>query len=219
MDKNQLLLSEEFSEIRNFLFFLETPFEWLFYFILIGIGLSYKMELSSKAISTISFFQKFIYLFYLSVLSFIAFFPFSYLGYYLSKKYHISTQSFQLWMKDEMIDFWIGFGTSLLIVVTIYYLIRKSQQRWWLYLWMLSIPFMLFFMFVKPIIIDPLYNDFYPLKDKELEAKILTMAEKGNIPAEHVFEVNMAEKTNAMNAYVTGIGANSRIVLLGYNFE
>ena len=65
MDKNQLLLSEEFSEIRNFLFFLETPFEWLFYFILIGIGLSYRMELSSKAISTISFFQKFIYLFYL----------------------------------------------------------------------------------------------------------------------------------------------------------
>ena len=213
MDKNQLLLSEEFSEIRNFLFFLETPFEWLFYFILIGIGLSYRMELSSKAISTISFFQKFIYLFYLSVLSFIAFFPFSYLGYYLSKKYHISTQSFQLWMKDEMIDFWIGFGTSLLIVVTIYYLIRKSQQRWWLYLWMLSIPFMLFFMFVKPIIIDPLYNDFYPLKDKELEAKILTMAEKANIPAEHVFEVNMAEKTNTMNAYVTGIGSNSRIVL------
>ena len=29
----------------------------------------------------------------------------------------------------------------------------------------------------------------------------------------HVFEVNMAEKTNALNAYVTGIGSNARIVL------
>ncbi len=61
--------------------------------------------------------------------------------------------------------------------------------------------------------IDPLYNDFYPLKDKELEAKILALADEANIPTEHVFEVNMAEKTNAMNAYVTGIGSNSRIVL------
>ena len=68
-------------------------------------------------------------------------------------------------------------------------------------------------MFIQPIVIDPLYNDFYPLKDKQLEAEILELASKANIPAEHVFEVNMAEKTNSLNAYVTGIGSNARIVL------
>ena len=68
-------------------------------------------------------------------------------------------------------------------------------------------------MFIQPIVIDPLYNDFYPLKDKQLEAEILELAGKANIPAEHVFEVNMAEKTNSLNAYVTGIGSNARIVL------
>lgn len=68
-------------------------------------------------------------------------------------------------------------------------------------------------MFLQPVVIDPLYNDFYPLKDKQLEAKILELASEANIPSEHVFEVNMAEKTNALNAYVTGIGSNSRIVL------
>ena len=50
-------------------------------------------------------------------------------------------------------------------------------------------------MFIQPIVIDPLYNDF-TLKDKQLEAEILELAGKANIPAEHVFEVNMAEKTN-----------------------
>lgn len=68
-------------------------------------------------------------------------------------------------------------------------------------------------MFIQPVVIAPLYNDFYPLKNKELETKILSLAEQANIPAEHVFEVNMAEKTNALNAYVTGVGSNSRIVL------
>ena len=51
------------------------------------------------------------------------------------------------------------------------------------------------------------------IKNKELETKILSLATQANIPAEHVYEVNMAEKTNALNAYVTGIGSNSRIVL------
>ncbi len=68
-------------------------------------------------------------------------------------------------------------------------------------------------MFIQPVVIDPLYNDFYPLKNKELESKILSLATQAHIPAEHVYEVNMAEKTNALNAYVTGIGSNSRIVL------
>ncbi len=41
----------------------------------------------------------------------------------------------------------------------------------------------------------------------------MAIAEKAEIPAEHVYEVNMSEKTNALNAYVTGIGLNSRIVM------
>lgn len=213
MNEEQQLLSEEYSEIRNFLFFLEAPFDWLFYFLILVLGISKKMENSGSAISKFSFLQKGIYLFYLSLLSFVAFFPFNFGGYYLSKKYGIATQSFSIWMKDEMIGFWIGFVIMLGIAWTFYYILSKSPKRWWLYLWLAMIPFTLFFMFVKPIIIDPLYNDFYPLKDKELEAKILLLAEQANIPADHVYEVNMAEKTNAMNAYVTGIGSNSRIVL------
>lgn len=68
-------------------------------------------------------------------------------------------------------------------------------------------------MFIQPVVIDPIYNDFYQLKDKELETKILSLAEQADIPSDHVYEVNMSEKTNALNAYVTGIGENSRIVL------
>jgi Zn-dependent protease with chaperone function len=90
---------------------------------------------------------------------------------------------------------------------------KKSQKRWWLYGWLLSIPFTLFMMFLQPVVIDPLYNDFYPLTNKVLEAKILALAEKADIPAQHVFEVNMSDETNALNAYVTGIGSNARIVL------
>ena len=213
MNADQQVLSEEYSEIRNFFFFLQAPFDWLFYFLVLILGLSKKMEDSARIVVKSSIVQKGIYLFFLSLLSFVAFFPFNYAGYYFSKKYGISTQDFSLWMKDELIGFWIGLVIMLGIAIVFYYILSKSPKRWWLYLWLAMIPFTLFFMFVKPTVIDPLYNDFYPLKDKELEAKILALAEQAGIPTDHVFEVNMAEKTNAMNAYVTGIGSNSRIVL------
>lgn len=58
-----------------------------------------------------------------------------------------------------------------------------------------------------------IFIDFSPLQDKALETKILSLAQQAEIPSEHVYEVNMSEKTNALNAYVTGIGGNSRIVL------
>ncbi|QED47164.1 M48 family metallopeptidase [Cytobacillus dafuensis] len=213
LNSRELMLSEGYSKIRDLLFFLSTPFEWLFYLFIMLLGFSNAFKKWAEQSSKFKFIQISIYLIWLSFFSFIATLPLSYISYSLSKSYNISTQSFGGWMKDELIDFWINYGTMLIIVPVLYWLINKSRKRWWLYAWLISIPFTLFMMFLQPVVIDPLYNDFYPLKNKELEAKILDLADKANIPAEHVFEVNMSEKTNALNAYVNGIGSNSRIVL------
>lgn len=213
LNSRELMLSEEFSRIRNLLFFLATPFKWLFYLFILLLGLSLIFKNWAVSSAKYKWLQTPIYLIWLSVFSFIASFPLSYIGYSLSKSYHISTQSFASWMKDELIDFWIGYGSLLITISVLYWLIKKSAKRWWLYAWLLSVPFTLFVVFLQPVIIDPLYNDFYPLKNKELEAEILKIADRADIPADHVFEVNMSEKTNSMNAYVNGIGANARIVL------
>ena len=213
LNGRELMLSEEYSNVRNLLFFLSTPFEWLFYLFILLLGLSKAFKNWAEDTTKHKWMQPAIYLIWLSFFSFIAILPIRYLSYSLAKSYQISTQTFASWMKDQFIDFWVNYGIMLILVTVLYWLMKRSQKRWWLYAWLLSIPFTLFLMFVQPIIIDPLYNDFYSLKDKELETEILDIARKANIPAEHVYEVNMAEKTNALNAYVTGIGSNARIVL------
>lgn len=213
LNGRELMLSEEYSKIRNLLFFLSTPFEWLFYFLILLFGFSRVFKRWADNSAKVKILRTAIYLFWLSLFAFIATFPLSYISYSLSKTYNISTQSFPSWMKDELIDFWLNYGTWLIIVPVLYWLMKKSQKRWWLYGWLLSVPFTLFMMFLQPVVFDPLYNDFYPLKNKELETKILALADKADIPAKHVFEVDMAKKTNAMNAYVNGIGSNARIVL------
>ena len=213
MDERQIKLSYEYSRMKQILFFLVTPFEWLVLFSIIVLGIHTHFRKWSESVTRFRFLQQSIFVFWLSLLTTVVMLPINWVSYQISKNYGISTLTFSSWMKDNMIDFWINYFLMTIVAVAIYSFIRKSKKKWWFYAWILSIPFSFFLMFIQPVIIAPLYNDFYPLKDKELEEKILNMASKADIPADHVFEVNMSEKTNALNAYVTGIGENSRIVL------
>ncbi|MEG9296283.1 M48 family metallopeptidase [Mangrovibacillus sp. Mu-81] len=213
MNEREIMLSEEFSKIKNLLFFLSTPYEWLFYFLILILGVSRGFERWARSTTKNGFLQTGIFLFWLSLASFIAIFPLQFISYKISKTYHISTQTFPMWMKDELTDFWVNYLIMFIIISVLYGLMKRFKNRWWLAAWALSVPFTIFMMFIQPVVIDPLYNDFYPLKDQALEQKILTLADKAQIPADHVFEVNMSEKTNSLNAYVNGVGSNSRIVL------
>ncbi len=213
LNSRELALSEEYSKLKNFLFFISTPFEWLIYLFILLFGFSKAFRKWGEESGKYKIIQKAIYLFWLNLMAYVVSYPLSYIGYKLSRDYHISTQSFPSWMKDELIDFWVNYATTFVIFIVLYWLMSKSKKRWWLYAWLLSVPFTLFLTFIQPVIIDPLYNNFTTLSDKKLEEKILALAVESNIPAEHVFEVDMSDKTNALNAYVTGIGSNSRIVL------
>ena len=183
LSAREFVLSEKYSTIRNFIFFINTPLEWLVYFFILIFGISRSFEKWSLSISKWKVVQTGIYLFCLSLLTYVVTFPIQYISYTLSRSYHINTQTFSAWMKDEVISFWVNFGLMLLIVTVLYWLMKKSTKKWWLYAWLLSVPFSLLLMFVQPVLIDPLYNDFYPLKNKQLESKILELADRANIPA------------------------------------
>ncbi|PFA24715.1 MULTISPECIES: M48 family metallopeptidase [Bacillus cereus group] len=213
MSARELTLSQDYSRVKNLLFFLATPLEWIILLFVLVLGVSKRFEKWSKETVKVRVIQVAIYLFYLSLLTTVLALPLQWIGHQVSVNYGISTQSTASWIKDHVIDFWVNYIMMFLIVSVLLWLIHKFPKRWWLAGWALSVPFTIFLTFVQPVVIDPLYNDFSTLQNKELEDKILALADRADIPANHVYEVNMSEKTNALNAYVTGIGLNSRIVL------
>ncbi|WP_431026815.1 M48 family metallopeptidase [Lysinibacillus sp. LZ02] len=212
MTGRELYLSENYSKIRNFLYFIKTPFEWLIYLFVLITGLSELLEKwSLKSKWTIV--RNALYVLLLSVVTFLLLLPINYCAYFFAKSYGVSTQPFQQWLTQYAMNFGLEFITSLIFVSILYFFIRRAKKRWWVYVWAVQIPITLFYAFIQPQIIDPLYNDFTAIEDKQLEEKILALAEQANIPADHVYEVEMADETTAMNAYVNGIGSNARIVL------
>lgn len=212
MTPRQLELAEEYSRIQYFLSFVVIPLKWGIYLFVLIFGFSRWLREQSENMSRIFVVRSALYTFFLLVLVHAVTFPVHLIHYQVALEYGISTQSFSGWMKDYFISFWIGYILTFLTLTVIYVLIRQTK-RWWLYAWLLSIPFTIFLMYIQPVWIDPLYHDFYELPDNALKQQILQMAEKAGVPAEDVFAVKMSEETNALNAYVNGIGDHLRIVL------
>lgn len=134
-------------------------------------------------------------------------------GYLVEHFYDLSTQTIAKWF--------LNFGKETLITVLIaaafgwifYWFIKKSSKLWWLFSGLAMIPIFLFLTFVTPIWIDPLFNNFGPMKNKELEKEILALTCKGGIGDAKIFEVDKSADTKMGNAYVNGIGNTKRIVL------
>jgi Zn-dependent protease with chaperone function len=140
--------------------------------------------------------------------------PFSYYAEFARQHaYGMSNQSVGQWLRESA----IGLGVDALVAALFLWiplaLLRRLPRAWWLATGALVVPFLALMMFVRPIWIDPLTDDFGPMKDRALEARILSLADRAGIEGARVFEVNKSADTNRVNAYVTGFGATKRIVL------
>ncbi|WP_250847208.1 M48 family metallopeptidase [Aquisphaera insulae] len=140
--------------------------------------------------------------------------PFDYYaGFVRQHAYGMSNQTFGKWLADLLLAQGVDILGAVLFGWVPFLLLARSPRRWWLYTAILSVPFLFLVVLIKPIWIDPLFNTFGPMKDPALERSILDLASRAGIEGSRVFEVAKRVDTNAMNAYVTGLGGTKRIVL------
>lgn len=135
----------------------------------------------------------------------------------LSRFYGQSIQSWPSWLADELKGWAIALSIGTLVIWGIYALIRRSPRRWWLYAWLCSIPLQLAGVFLSPLVIEPMFYRFEPL-GKEHPALVDSVEQILHragvaIPPDRLLEMKASEKTNSLNAYVSGFGASKRLVL------
>lgn len=202
-----------FARIRDLLYFLQTPFEWLVLLTGLFAGWFWRGKAWLEQRLKPRFLRGIAFIAAVMVLVELASFPFSAASYALSRYAGVSNMSVWFWLTDELKSSLISIALILPVVLLLFFLIRNAPRRWWLWMGILSTPLILFYTFIQPVVLDPLFNDYELLRESELKEDILTLAAQADIPTEKVYEVNMSERTNALNAYVTGIGSNARIVL------
>lgn len=117
------------------------------------------------------------------------------------------------WAKAELLEI----ALALLVVTLLFALIRARPRSWWLFAWLGAIPLSLFLGLIAPWYIDPLFNKFRPLQETQpqLVQSIGELSRRAGIPVppERMFLMEASAKTNAINAYVAGLGPSKRIVI------
>jgi len=138
-------------------------------------------------------------------------------GHSLSLQYRMSVQRWGSWLWDWTKEELLGTAFALVLVLILFAVMRRSPRRWWLYFWLVVTPLMAGMVFSSPWVIDPLFHKFEPLNATHpelVESLEKVVARTGlQIPQERMFLMRASEKTNTLNAYVTGFGASKRIVV------
>ncbi|HEX4076175.1 MAG TPA: M48 family metallopeptidase, partial [Candidatus Acidoferrales bacterium] len=136
---------------------------------------------------------------------------------WLDRAYGLSVQGWRSWAWDWTKSEFLSVLGGIILVYLLYAVIRKSPRRWWFYFWLVSLPLGLLLVFVQPLVIDPMFHKFEPLKQKDpaLVASLEKMVHRSgeDIPPERMFWMGASEKSTELNAYVTGFGASKRIVV------
>ncbi|MGO8750773.1 MAG: M48 family metallopeptidase [Thermoguttaceae bacterium] len=177
-------------------------------------GFSARLRSAARRAGRFRYFIIAVYFLVYAIVTFVLDLPLAwYAGYVRQHSYGLSNQTLAKWFTDQLLGLAVSLAVGILFLWVPYLLLRKSPRRWWFYTSLLAVPFMFLAMLVAPIWIDPLFNRFGPMQDKELEAKILAEARRAGIEGGRVFQVDKSVDTNAVNAYVTGLGHTKRIVL------
>jgi Zn-dependent protease with chaperone function len=170
---------------------------------------NWALRVSRRRVITIA-----IYFAIFSVVTFVIDLPRAYYEDFVREHaYGLSNQTQSKWFGDALKSLVIGTIIGALFLWVPYLLLRKSPRRWWLYTAFAAVPFLLLTLLIAPVWIDPMFNTFGPMKNKSLETKILHLADRAGIEGGRVYEVDKSTDTNALNAYVAGVGRTKRIVL------
>ncbi len=140
--------------------------------------------------------------------------PFSlYSTFKIENKYGFNTMTFKLWVTDTIKSLVISTILTGVLIAAGLFIIKKSPDLWWLWVWCFFLAFGIFMMYISPYVIEPLFHKFTPVGDEKLEEGIRALMEKVGIKVSRVFKIDASKRTKHTNAYFTGIGKVKRIVL------
>src|SRR5262249_17161975 len=134
-------------------------------------GLSARLRRWSERTRRSGWFALVVYLLAFLAIRYLLEFPLNcYHAYFRQHAYDLSNQSFGRWLGHSLKRLGVDATVGLAFLWIPYWLLRQSPGRWWFYSWMATTVATVFMVFITPIWIDPLFNQFGPMKDKRLEA-------------------------------------------------
>jgi Zn-dependent protease with chaperone function len=211
-----LAKAQHLSTIHTTLHFVEEAWGIVSLLLLLFLGILGWMQRVVVKASTNRWAQGFLFLLLFLIANFLLSLPFDLYTQHLSRQYGLSVQGWASWFGDQGKAFLLTWIIGGLVLMLLFWIIRRFPRSWWLIFWGISIPLVLLAIFAAPYA-NLLFDKFEPLSlhHADLVARLEQVVEKGhmNIPPERMFLMKASEKVTTLNAYVTGFGSSKRVVV------
>ncbi len=161
--------------------------------------------------------QGFVFFFEFLLLTTLLGLPFDLYHHHIGLHYGLSVQGWGSWFGDQLKTFGLVYIFGGLLVMLLFWIIRKFPRRWWLGLWFPVMLLTVLGVFLQPTFAR-IFDRFEPLQNTNpaLVTQLERVVARGKgiaIPPDRMFLMHASDKVTTLNAYVSGFGASKRVVV------
>jgi STE24 endopeptidase len=139
-------------------------------------------------------------------------------GHVREQRWGLSTQGVDGWAVDRLKSLAVSTAISTALFVGLFALAR-STDAWPFVAAPIAAAVVVFLAFVAPVVLEPIFNKFEPLRDQDLADDLRALADRAGVPVRDVLVADASRRTTKENAYVSGFGATRRVVLFDTMLE
>lgn len=139
--------------------------------------------------------------------------PFAwYQTFVLEQRFGFNQSSVGLWLQDLAKSTLLGGLIGLPLAAAVVWMMGALGAWWWLWTWAAWMGFNLLMLLIYPTWIAPLFNQFKPLEDPALVARVTQLMQRCGFTSKGFFVMDGSKRSAHANAYFTGFGASKRVV-------
>ncbi|MEZ5161972.1 MAG: hypothetical protein R2709_15210 [Marmoricola sp.] len=121
----------------------------------------------------------------------------------------LSAGGWRQWWLDQSLGLLTSWLFAVLPLLLLILAMRKLPRRWPLAAGGGAVVLVFLASYFSPLLIEPIFNDFRPLRDQTLVAEVQDLATSEQVAVSQVLVADASRRTTTLNAYVSGFGQHS----------
>lgn len=142
-----------------------------------------------------------------------------YSSWWREKSYGRTSQPIGDFLGQSALSTIIASVVTALFMIGVYWLMRRTGKRWWIWSGALTAVALVFVMLLSPILIEPLFNKYQPVPPGQVRDALVEMAGRAGIPANKIYMYNGSRQSNNFTANAGGVGSTARVAISDVAFK
>lgn len=142
-----------------------------------------------------------------------------YAGWWREKSYGRTSQPFGDFFGQLTLSTVLTAIVAGLFMMGVYWLIRRSGKRWWLWSGGLTAIVVAALALLAPVLVEPLFNKYEPVPPGQVRDAVVEMAGRAGIPPDKIYMYNGSRQSNNFTANAGGVGSTARVAISDVAFK